>query len=86
MDKELRLLAEKVLKRETNRILTEIDRMMKVDGVEKAISEDDGGKGDKKNAPPGRSQFKKLMDAAGEASCIEEILLFLGYQASKGGG
>ena len=39
-----------------------------------------------KEKTPGRTQFKALMDAAGEASCIEELLLFLAYQKSKGGG
>lgn len=86
MDKDLRILAEKVLRRETNRILKEIERMMKEDGVEEAIANGGRGKEGKKNTPLGQGQFKKLMDAAGEASCIEEILLFLGYQASKGGG
>ena len=77
MDKELRFSAERVLKRETNRILNEIGHLMDEDGVGRAIA--DG------NEQKGNRQFKNLMDATEEASCIEELLLFIAYQESKGG-
>ncbi len=79
MNKEIRFSAQKVLKKETNRFLKEIDRFMEEGGVGELLASE-------KNAKQrilGKSQFKKLMDAAGEASCIEELLLFLSYQKSK---
>lgn len=91
MEKEMRLLAEKVLKRETNQFLKEIERFMEEDGVGKLLASkendhQDNGEGKKQPKVPGRTQFERLMNAAGEASCIEELLLFLAYQRSKNGG
>ena len=85
MDKDIKFLAEKVLKRETNTFLKEIEHLMTEDGVGEILA------GEKKNSQenakvPGRKQFKMLMDATGEASCIEELLLFLSYQKSKDNG
>ncbi len=82
MDKELRFLAEKILERETGEFLREIERLMDEDGVGKVLV----GRGTGNDKSPGRSQFQKLMDAAGEASCVEELLLFISYQKNKGGG
>lgn len=76
MDDELRLVSEKVLKQETKWFLDEIDHLMEEDGVGRLLEM--GG-----NKIPGKSQFKSLMDAASEASCIEELVLFLSYQESK---
>lgn len=79
MNEKIRFSAQKVLKKETNRFLKEIDRFMEEGGVGELLASE-------KNAKQrilGKSQFKKLMDAAGEASCIEELLLFLSYQKSK---
>jgi len=76
MDRELKFLAEKVIKKETNTILNEIDRFMDEDGAGDVLAK----------KVPGRKQFKTLMDATKEAACIEELLLFLSYQRSKKGG
>lgn len=76
MDQALRLVIEKTLKKETNNILNEIEKMIKEDGMEEILK---GGK-------PGGNQFKALMDAAGEAACVEELFLFLSYQSSKKDG
>lgn len=83
MEKELKFIAEKVLKRKTNVFLKEIDDLMTENGVGTILARTNVSK---KDRAPGRSQFKALMDAAGEASCIEELLLFLSYQESKDGG
>lgn len=80
-NKKLGVLAERILKKETNRFIGEIERLMTEDGVEVLLAE-----GSRKGKSLGRSQFKTLMDATEEASCIEELLLFLSYQKSKGGG
>lgn len=82
MDKELKFMVEKVLKRKTNVFLEEIENLMVEDGVGEVLS----GKNNKGGKIPGRTQFKALMDATIEAACIEELLLFLSYQRSKGGG
>jgi len=96
MNKELSFLAEKVLKKNTNIILQEIERLMNKDGVGDVL----GNTNDKNEAEkyskktnkkgnrkiPGKTQFKNLMDAASEASCIEELVLFISYQESKDGG
>lgn len=74
MDHNLRFAAKKALKRETNQFLIEIKRLMEEDGVADIL---------KNGNKPGRTQFNSLMDAAGEASCIEELMLFLSYQVSK---
>lgn len=76
MDQALRLTIEKTLKKETNNILIEIEKMIKKDGMERIL----------KTGKPGGSQFKTLMDAAGEAACVEELFLFLSYQSSKTDG
>lgn len=91
MDKEIKFLAEKVLKRETNTILKEIERLMTEDGVGEVLTGEmknsqEKGKDKKQGKVPGRKQFIMLMEAAGEASCIEELLLFLSYQKSKNHG
>lgn len=92
MNKELSFLAERVLKKNTNVILQEIEHLMNEDGVGDVLGKtnhrDEAGKNSKKNnnKVPGRTQFKDLMDAACEASCIEELLLFISYQKSKDGG
>lgn len=96
MNKELSFLAEKVLKKNTNVILQEIERLMEKDGVGdvlgKTNNKDEADKNLKKNnrkgnsKVPGRTQFKGLMDAACEASCIEELILFISYQKSKDEG
>ncbi len=88
MRKEMEFLAEKALKRETNRFLEEIEHFMEDGGIEKLLAgektnDHKKGKGEKQQKVPGRKQFKMLMDAAEEASCIEELLLFLSYQKSK---
>lgn len=86
MGNEMKFLAEKILKRETNRFLKEIEHFIEDGGVGKLLAggENNGQeKGKKQQKIPGRKQFKMLMDAAGEASCIEELLLFLSYQKSK---
>lgn len=88
MKKEIKFLAEKVLKRETNIFLKEIEHFMEDGSVGKLLAGEknnsqEKGKRQKTQKVPGRKQFKMLMDAAGEASCIEELLLFLSYQKSK---
>lgn len=88
MKKEMKLLAEKVLKRETNKFLKEIECFMESGDVGIILageinSGQEKWKGKKQPKGPGRTQFKMLMDAAGEAACIEELLLFLSYQKSK---
>ncbi len=87
MEKEMKFNSEKVLKRETNRFLKEIEHFMEDGGVGKLLAgeQNSGQEGEKEKQPkvPGRKQFKMLMDAAGEASSIEELLLFLSYQKSK---
>ncbi len=88
MKKEIKFLAEKVLKRETNIFLKEIEHFMEDGGVGKLLAGEknnsqEKGKRKKTQKVPGKKQFKMLMDAAGEASCIEELLLFLSYQKSK---
>lgn len=79
MDKKLEVMMEKTLKRETDVFLKEIDRLME-NGVGEELSETHRKKGEK---IPGRTQFKTLMDATGEAACVEELLLFISYQKSK---
>lgn len=96
MNKELGFLSEKVLRKNTNVLLQEIGRLMEEDGVgvllEKGnIQNDTGGKFKKNNKKdhekvPGKTQFSNLMGAASEASCIEELVLFISYQRSKKGG
>ncbi len=83
MDEGVRFACVKVMKQKTNVFISEINHLMEEEGVGKVLRQGNiGGK----EKPPGRTQFKALMDAAGEASCIEELLLFLSYQKSKGGG
>ncbi len=83
MDEGVRFACVKVMKQKTNVFISEINHLMEEEGVGKVLRQGNiGGK----EKPPGRTQFKALMDAAGEASCIEELLLFLAYQKSKGGG
>lgn len=91
MKKEMRFSAEKALKRETNIFLKEIEHFMEDGGVAKLLAEEKNSSRDKQKRKkpskvPGRKQFKMLMDAAGEAACIEELLLFLSYQKSKNQG
>lgn len=89
MDIEIKFLAEKVLKRETNTFLKEIEHLMTEEGVGEILArgkKNVQGKEKKQEKVPGRKQFKMLMDATGEASCIEELLLFLSYQKSKDNG
>lgn len=88
MEKKMRLLTEKALKRETNQFLKEIENFMKDGDVGKFLAGEKNDsqeeeKEEKQQKVPGRTQFKTLMDAAGKASCIEELLLFLSYQKSK---
>lgn len=93
MNKELSFLVEKVLKKNTNVLLQEIDHLMEEDGVRILLEEGnkkiETGKNSKKangkenSKVPGKTQFKTLMDAASEASCIEELVLFISYQKSK---
>lgn len=83
MDEGVRFACVKVMKQKTNVFISEINLLMEEEGVGKVLRQGNiGGK----EKTPGRTQFKALMDAAGEASCIEELLLFLAYQKSKGGG
>lgn len=87
MNKELRKIEQKILKRETNNFLEKIEVLMKEDGSGVAnilSSKKENNK--KENKGPGRSQFEMLMNAAEEASCIEELVLFISYQRSKKGG
>lgn len=92
MDKELRLMAERVLKRETNQFLQELENLMEKKGVEKVLKDGGSSHTDPKThrtsyqRAPGTTQFKSLMDAASEAACIEELLLFISYQQSKKDG
>lgn len=81
MNRELSFLVEKVLKRETNTFLDEIERLMTEDGVGDVLATEK-----KNNRGPGKVQFKNLMDATGQAACIEELLLFISYQKSKKSG
>ena len=82
MDKTLKVLIDKVLKEETKRLLDEIDTLMNKEGMGYALVS--GNK--KKDTEPGRTQFKSLMDATDKAACVEELVLFLAYQKSKGNG
>ena len=82
MDRALKGMIDRVLKEETKSILDEIDTIINKDGMRNALTRG-SKKGDTK---PGRNQFKSLMDAAGKASCVEELVLFLAYQNSKGNG
>ena len=82
MNRALKVMIDRVLKEETKNILDEIDTIINKDGMGNALTHD-SKKGDTK---PGRNQFKSLMDAAGKASCVEELVLFLAYQSSKGNG
>lgn len=96
MNKELGFLAEKVLKKNTDVILQEIEHLMKEDGVGDVLGKKDSGNEAGKNTKktnnkqndkiPGKTQFQNLMAAASEASCIEELILFISYQKSKDGG
>lgn len=74
INKKLKEIEEKVLKSETNQFLEELKNLMEKRGVAKTLV---------KNRKPGRTQFKKLMDATEEASSVEELLLFISYQKSK---
>lgn len=69
MSKDLEFIVKKVLISETNTFLTELDSLMEKIPVTKQ--------------KPGRTQFKTVMDAAGKASSVEELLLFISYQAAK---
>lgn len=82
MERKLKVLIDNILKEETKRILDEIDRLINKEGMGETLI--DGSK--KNDTKPGRSQFKSLMDAAEKASCVEELILFLAYQKSKGNG
>lgn len=73
MDKELNYVVKSVLVKETNSFLDEIDRLMKEDGVEKAIR-------------IGRTQIKTIMDGVNKAASVEELFLFISYQESKRNG
>lgn len=84
MDKNLKFLSERILKRETNEFLKEIEDLVIKDGVGKVVVDDD--KKERNNKAVGRSQFKTLLDAVSEASCIEELLLFISYQKARGHG
>lgn len=88
MDNRLEFITEQVLKQKTKQILSEIRRLMKEGGVEACLKDrpNKKDKKDKEDMPPGRSQFQSLMDAAREAACVEELVLFLSYQESKKGG
>lgn len=96
MNKELSFLAEKVLKKNTNVILQEIEHLMNEDGVKDVLggtnNRNEAGKNSKQTNKkgngkiPGKTQFNNLMNAASEASCIEELVLFISYQKSKDGG
>ncbi len=91
MEDKIKFSAEKVLKRETNQFLKEIEKLIETDGVGKLLVDDDSNKqqqgkekGKTKSLKVG--QFRILMDAAEEAACIEELLLFLSYQKARGLG
>lgn len=86
MDEAMRFSAEKVLKRETDKFLKEIDCFMAEGDVAKILAGQKKGENGEELKVPGRKQFKMLMDAAGEAACIEELLLFISYQKSKKNG
>lgn len=77
MNKELEFKVKKILISETNNFLNEIDCMMKESGMENVSNV---------KTAAGRTQFKTIMDAAGKASSVEELLLFIFYQGSKSGG
>lgn len=84
MNKELKKIEEKVLKRETNKFLEELEILMTKSGVKEALEDNSKNrKGKGREKVPGRSQFKTLMDATEEASSLEELLLFISYQKSK---
>lgn len=85
MDDKLRLLVETVLKKKTNEILKQIDYLMDEKGVGDILKNKTKDKNEDKEQL-GRRQFTMLMNAATEASCIEELLLFLGYQQSRKNG
>lgn len=84
MDKNLKLLSEKVLKRETKEFLNEIENLIIKEKAGEAIVNDDKKKENSKAL--GRSQFKMLLDSVPKASCIEELLLFISYQKARGNG
>ncbi len=91
MEKEIQVITEKILKRETRTLLKEIDYFMAEDqaGGLFIINKGNGqaiGEKKEKRKVPGRKQFEILMKAAGEAACIEELLLYLSYQKSKDSG
>ena len=82
MDDKLRLLVETVLKKKTNEILKQIDYLMDEKGVGDILK--NGSRNNKRI--PRTTQFTMLMNAATEASCVEELLLFLAYQQSRKNG
>ncbi len=84
MDKNLKLLSGKVLKRETKEFLEEIENLVIKDGIGKNVVNDD--KKQESTRVLGRSQFKMLLDSVPKASCIEELLLFISYQKARGNG
>ncbi|MCI9368958.1 MAG: hypothetical protein HFH65_01295 [Lachnospiraceae bacterium] len=88
MDEKLRLSIETVLKKKTNEILKEINYLMDEKGVGDILKNGPKDKNQNKNNKQllGRTQFTMLMNAATEASCVEELLLFLAYQESRNSG
>lgn len=72
MKEKSNLLIDNVLKKNTIEFLNEIKELMKE--IEGLI---------KREKKPGRTQFNSLMNAVNEASCVEELILFISYQESK---
>lgn len=84
MDKDLKLLSGRVLKRETKEFLIEIEGLVIGKGIGNIVVNDDKKQGNSKKL--GRSQFKMLLDSVSKASCIEELLLFISYQKARSHG
>lgn len=75
MNKELSFIVKKTLTKETNTLLTELERLMAEEGMREVMN---------REGAPGRTQFNAIMQASLKASCVEELLLFIAYQGSKG--
>ena len=70
MTAEIAMILKQTLTENADMMIQEIDRMMEEDGVDKAIA-------------VGRTQFQTIMKSASNASCVEELCLFISYQESK---
>jgi hypothetical protein len=70
MDKELSMVVNHILTKQTKRFLDELNRLMYTKGLQKAIE-------------IGRTQFKHLKSGVAQAACVEELYLFINYQAAK---